>query len=112
MPLTPEQIQKLMNLPKVGRRSGPNKNKITGIGNKKVDITVRNYETWFNVNHVLIDMDTQELVLCDNPNCVDPRDKTHGQTVTVINEKRMCRFCFLDGWLITPIEQLELDDAS
>jgi hypothetical protein len=38
---------------------------------------------------------------CENPNCVDPRPpKDLGRNITsVVHDKQMCRYCFLDGWL-------------
>lgn len=42
---------------------------------------------------------------CENPNCLDtraPGDK--GRLVTVnVRGTRMCRYCFMDGWLSNAI---------
>lgn len=35
---------------------------------------------------------------CANPQCTDPRNKPRIMTAVVAGE-RMCRFCFLGGWL-------------
>jgi hypothetical protein len=35
---------------------------------------------------------------CENLDCSDPRSKESAMVATV-NGKRMCRFCFLEGWL-------------
>lgn len=38
---------------------------------------------------------------CENPDCKDPRPtEDKGRLVTVlVKGKRMCRYCFYDGWL-------------
>jgi len=59
------------------------------------------------MEHHLLNEDN-EMARCDNPDCIDPRDKTYGQTVVDINGKSLCRYCFLGGWLTTNQEQQEI----
>lgn len=53
----------------------------------------RTYRSWF------YDVRT-ELGSCDNPNCSDPRDKSTVMVWEHPSGQRMCRYCWLDGWLI------------
>lgn len=97
MPLSNEQIAQLLALPK--RRGGGRRGK-TG-----PDTTVRDYQTWFKLAQKMIDEDTNELIHCENENCIDPRAKAGqgGIVCAQVEGKFMCRHCFLDGWLL-PVE--------
>jgi|SRR5215469_13548682 len=101
MPLDPEKLKRLMAIkdkPKTrgGRRkSGP-------------DVNVRTYETWFALQHLMMNNETKELFKCENPDCQDPRHK--GILVVDVNGTKMCRFCFLDGWLLENPEQLVVSE--
>lgn len=101
MPLTPEEIQRLVAL----------KNKPRGGGGKKkaIDYNDRSYKAWFALEHTSPD----DKVLCDNPNCNDSNGKKwyEGSGLTepvqvvadVVTEEngtvRMCRQCFTLNWL-------------
>lgn len=89
MPLSEEEINKLLSLP---RRGGGKK--------KELDTSTRDYQTWFKLAIKMVDENTQELILCENPDCTDPRGQ--GIVVAKVNDKFMCRRCFLNGWLILP----------
>jgi len=100
LPLDPEKLKRLMELknkPKVRRtrKSGP-------------DTSVRDMETWFKLSTHMMNNDTKELLKCENPNCVDPRHK--GILVAQVNGRWMCRYCFLDGWLIDDPNQLVVSE--
>lgn len=74
-----------------------------------IDVSVRDYQTWFKLAHKLMDDETMEPVRCSNPNCPDTR---HRQMCAEVNGVVICRRCFLDGYQ-TPIEgQLDLDDVA
>lgn len=96
MSLTPEQIQALLSIPQT-RTS-------------RVKTVNRDYQGWFKSIQKLYDSSTGELLDCENPDCVDPRE---GKSIVVveIEGKLMCRYCFLDGWLEAPDDtQTTLDD--
>jgi hypothetical protein len=104
MPLTKEQIQKLLAIPEKQprkRKSGP-------------DTSVRDYQTWFALAHKLFDEDTRELVICENPNCEDTRENKSRVVTALVNDHYMCRLCFLAGWLIEDPNQMSIGtgDAS
>lgn len=52
----------------------------------------RTFHAWF------YDVDTF-LGQCDNPDCNDPRGKSSAFVWTHPEDIRMCRFCFLEGYL-------------
>lgn len=108
MPLDPAKIREIYakKETKAKRRS----NKVTGLKGKKVDVNDRSYQAWFALNHMLIDHETNEMLFCDNPDCIDPRDKVYGQTVVDINGSKICRFCFVEGWLLKNPAQESLED--
>jgi hypothetical protein len=103
MPLTQEQIDRLLSLPRRtgGRRaSGP-------------DTSVRDYATWFKLAQKMVDDYTGELVKCHNENCADPRRDTQKTVLCVaISGRYMCRHCFLSGWLLGAEGQTTLEQAS
>jgi hypothetical protein len=99
MGLTKEQIDALLAKKAARTRGG---------GRKKNEPNVddRTYQTWFKMIHKLIDDDTGEMLNCSNEHCVDPRDRTNGQTCINIKGQWVCRYCFMDGWLIeNPAQQ-------
>ncbi len=60
----------------------------------------RTIDVFYKLDHLMIDSG------CENPNCADPRD--HGDLGRKIvvnipqalgNDTRICRFCFLEGYL-------------
>lgn len=87
MPLSEEEINKLLTLPsrRRGKKAGP-------------DTSVRDYQTWFKLATKMVDEDTKELLHCANPNCLDTDHR--GSVVAMVNEQYMCRRCFLGGWLL------------
>lgn len=100
MSLTPEQIKALLAKPvKRARR-----------GKKGPDPSVRDYATWFALKP--ISGDTR----CENSNCVDPRparltamgNEIKYQSLVEINGVKMCRYCFLNGWMLTDPDQTSM----
>ena len=69
-----------------------------GGGRRKVDpTTVRTLQSWMKLNRRIKEDG------CDNPNCIDPRPKTDKGTSIVVfvkEDKAICRYCFLDGYLL------------
>ena|SRR5215831_17242513 len=106
MPLDPEKIKELYAKKNRPRASSGTR---TSSG-KKIDPKDRSHQAWFALNHLLIDHETNDMVWCDNPNCVDPRDNKYGQTVVEVNGRKMCRFCFIDGWLLENPAQVKLGE--
>jgi len=103
MPLSNEQIAMLLALPK--RRGGGGRKK------SGPDTNVRDYQTWFKLAQKMVDEETQELQRCENPSCQDPRalaGEGNGIIVTQIDGKYMCRYCFLDGWLLPDTNQQKI----
>src|SRR5215831_8346588 len=106
MPLDPAKIKELYEKKKqraASRSTGPRTSK-----GKRIDPNDRSFQAWFALNHMLIDHETNGMLWCDNPDCIDPRDKTYGQTVVEINGRKMCRFCFVEGWLVANPAQARL----
>lgn len=93
MPLSKAELERLRNLPKRTRNviKGP-------------DLTVRDYQTWFDVAQRMVDEDG-ERIQCSNPNCRDPRMV---KLCTEINGQMICRTCFLDGYLLPAPDQGKL----
>jgi hypothetical protein len=81
----------------------------------KGDPNDRSFTAWFALEHHLLD-DAQEPMYCNNPDCIDPRDKTHGQVVVELPASepvvRLCRFCFVEGWLLVNESQQQLQQLS
>ena len=94
MPLDPQLFAEILESKETRKRGGG--------GRKKAgpDLNDRTYLTWFKLIHKLIDDDTGEMLNCNNENCVDPRDRSLGQTCVNINGQWCFRYCFLDGWLV------------
>ena|SRR5215831_843327 len=109
MPLDKSRIREIMakKEAKKTRATGPR----TSSG-KKLDPNDRSYQAWFALNHMMIDHETNGMLFCDNENCLDPRDKQYGQTVVEINGRKMCRFCFVEGWLLSNPAQGQLPTGS
>lgn len=100
MPLSSEEIKKLLALPtNRGRGRHPK---------DWVDTSVRDYQTWFKLNHKLWDEEREHYAKCDNPDCKDYREGRNQHMVAEVDGTLMCRICFLDGYLLTPKDQLEL----
>lgn len=90
MPLSAEEIQNLLNLPQKQRGKGK--------GGKEIDTSDRSVVVWFKLMHKMLDDDDpNEPAKCDNPNCQDTRP---AHMVAEVGGKNMCRYCFLDGWLL------------
>jgi hypothetical protein len=100
MPLDPEKIKQLLE-----KKNKPKARSI-GARGKKVDPTDRSYQAWFAYEIRLIN--DKEPVFCENPDCIDPREKNYGQPVVVVNGKNMCRFCFIEGWLLENANQQKI----
>jgi hypothetical protein len=98
MPLDPSKIKQLLAAKNKPKSKGGGRGK----GKKKVDTSVRTYETWFSLDHRFYDMTTTPptQLYCENPECLDPRkrDGKGGIMVVEVDSVFMCRYCFLDGW--------------
>jgi len=58
---------------------------------RKKKEAARDFDTWFfGLDHT--------YGKCENPDCIDTRGKVEVMTA-LVREHRMCRFCFLGGWL-------------
>jgi hypothetical protein len=72
----------------------------------------RDYQNWFKLQHKMVDIQTGELMHCENEDCEDPRRENNpeyrGISVAEVNGRFMCRHCFLGGWLTKDEDQLEL----
>ena len=111
MALTPEQIKDLLakaNTP----RTRAKKSEVQAAF--LLTIESRDHITWFKLPNRLIDAEGQ-LTQCDNPDCIDPRPvrtddgKIVGsQPVATVAGKNICRYCFMEGWLITDASQASL----
>jgi hypothetical protein len=105
--LSPDDIKKLLAKPerKRGTKKGP-------------DSSVRDIKTWLALAPQSRDTNRENPDLrCDNPKCVDPRpprispldgSEIKHQFCVEINGQLMCRYCFLDGWLLEDSNQLKL----
>jgi hypothetical protein len=106
MSLTPEQIKSLLAKP-VKKR---------GAGKKGPDTNIRDRATWFALASKTRDEAGEDL-RCQNPNCVDPRpprisalgNEIKHQFVVEVKGELMCRYCFLDGWLLENPAQEKLN---
>lgn len=96
--LSNQKIAELMT--KKSTRAPRSSNTTTGIGNKKVNLEVRDFTTWFALPHHILGRDGMELATCENPDCIDTRDKSRGQTCVDIHGTWICRICFLGGYLV------------
>jgi len=92
MALTPEQAKALLIEDANKSRGG------RGGSRTKADPTqVRTIQVWFKLNHHISEEG------CQNPDCNDPRP-LKGVKVDIVADvkgKRICRYCFLDGYLLT-----------
>ena len=93
---------------KEARKRAPRGEGVKGVGGKKIDPNERTHQTWFGMIHRVFDYEAETLMKCSNQNCIDPRDRTNGQTVVEIKGQYMCRYCFLDGWLVENPAQQQL----
>lgn len=81
----------------------------TGSG-KMIDVSIRDHSTWFKLAHKIFDAETgQANVKCANPNCQDPRPESKARVVALVNGVEMCRYCFLDGYMMSPESQLTIN---
>lgn len=102
MPLSIEEVKRLLALPQQNR----------GRGKKPkdwIDTSVRDYQTWFKLNHKLWDEKTDNYVECSNPNCQD--DRTQRQMCAEVSGVLMCRICFLSEYMLVPAGQEQLPTA-
>jgi len=113
MGLTPEQIKEIYakkaQAPKRGG-GGARKKKV-------VNYNDRSYKAWFALEHT----DPEDHMWCDNENCMDPQGQkrasppeTAEQVVADVTTEesgvvRMCRYCFVMGWLTKRVNQERLD---
>jgi len=76
---------------------------------KKEDITKeRTIQVWMKLNHHMCMSDCEHRAnspterACQNPECVDPRglDDRGINIVALVAGKHMCRYCFLNKWLL------------
>jgi len=96
VPLSDDKIRELLAKKNKPRSTGGR----TGTGTKKIDPNDRSYLAWFALNHSMLDSETNERTHCSNPDCIDPRPKEHGQIVVEVKGQKMCRYCFIEGWLL------------
>lgn len=100
--LEPEAIAKLLAEDAAKPRRG---------GGPRVDITLtRDLPTWYKLNHHFClsgchhreERPHDGPRACWNPNCVDPRDPGDKgtQALAEVKGQMICRFCFLDGYLL------------
>lgn len=99
MALTPDEIAKILKTPEKTPRLPKS---------KKPDSSIRDYQTWFKMRHVLIRPDNEETAQCSNPNCSEP--KRH--MVADVEGILMCRVCFLNGYALKEIAQLTLENGD
>lgn len=100
MGLSREEIDRLLALPEHGGRARKP-------GTNFSDPTSRTSENWFTLMHKLFDTDTNDLAVCSNENCIDPRDKSRGQVTAEISpDIWICRHCFLGGYATVTDGQL------
>lgn len=104
-PLDNASIAKLLTKDKAQATSGRGKR------GPKIDKTeTRDTATWFTLSHHMCMPDCEHRTLvegepltkaCQNPNCVDPRPSENRGTciVSEVKGQRMCRYCFLAGYL-------------
>ena len=105
--LSPDQIKALLAVPAKKPRS-----------KKTIDDSVRDHKTWFALKPKIHDDNLVDFK-CDNPNCLDTRpavvtamgNEIKKQYVVNVNGHNMCRYCFLDGWLLINPDQLTTDDG-
>jgi hypothetical protein len=103
--IDPEKIKALLAQP-VKKRGGK----------KVIDTSVRSYQTWFALGPKTRSEDGLSDLECQNDNCVDPRpatisalgNKIKHQYVVNINGVLICRFCFLDGYLLDDPNQEQM----
>jgi hypothetical protein len=108
MPLDAAKIQELLAKKNAPRRTGG------GGGRKKQhDPNDRSYKAWFALSQEIINKETNEPMRCENPSCVDPRPPVHGgQFVVEVNGKLMCRYCFVEGWLLANPAQESIENVG
>jgi|SRR5215471_14477695 len=99
MPLDPAKIKALLEKKQTRARTPRG-------ARSKANLNDRSYQAWFKHDHILIK--EKEPVFCDNPDCIDVRDKKYGQVVVDLNGTKMCRFCFIEGWLVISENQSEI----
>lgn len=109
MSLSHEAVKALLAAPKRKKK-----------GKAGPDTNVRDIATWFALapkTRSEVEQGNAVDMKCDNPNCVDPRPgqisaltgKTiKHQFVVDINGQHVCRYCFLDGWLLENPDQATL----
>lgn len=103
--LTPEAIKALLTQPTKKPRK-----------KKEIDTNVRDLQTWFKLSPKAIDENSMADFVCENPNCLDDRPPTITSTgveikkhfTVEINGIRMCRRCFMAGYLIQDPDQTQL----
>jgi hypothetical protein len=100
MALSPDQIKILLSLPDKQARGRKPKG--------YVDTSVRDYQTWFKLNHKMYEEGApDDKPQCANPNCPDTRNK---QMISDVNGINMCRICFLGGYMLVNPDQTQLID--
>lgn len=103
MPLSKEQAKALLI-------EDANKPRGGGRGTKPDPTLVRDVVTWLKLNHHFCMKECEHRSLpgnttgkaCWNPNCVDPRlaDDVGTNMVSPVRDQWICRYCFLDGYLL------------
>lgn len=87
-PLDPSFIEELLKKPATLPKTRRSVKSFTTVES-------RTYTTWFTLRTT--------FTACDNPECVDerPMRTSEGNSMcAVIEDKNICRRCFLDGWLV------------
>lgn len=103
MPLSDDRIKALL-----AKKNAPRQTGVRTGTRKKINPEDRSYQAWFALHHHLYIEATGEPAYCENEDCIDPRDRTRGQSVVDLNGKLMCRYCFLEGWLLVNAGQQEI----
>ena len=110
MPLSSDRIKEILAKKEAAKQKKSRASGSRTSSGRKLDPNDRSYQAWFSLNHMMIDHDTNEMLWCENENCSDPREKEHGQTVVEVNGRKMCRFCFVEGWLLSNPAQVRIPE--
>jgi hypothetical protein len=103
MGLSNEEILKLLAEDAKPKRTGGSRR-----GPRQEDTSIRQINVWFKLRHHICLPDCEHRKqsptgrACWNSDCVDPRPSTDRgiNAVAEIKGQWMCRYCFLNGWLL------------
>ena len=112
MPLDLDKIKALQAIKNKPKRRPTRKRK----GPDLTTIESRTLETWFSLQHKFQAEDEEgniSMLRCESPDCRDPRNPEKGGIrVVEINGRHICRYCFLDGWLVVDEDQIEIEGEA